>query len=335
MRISKEEVQILIDKWGVGDITSYEKSTKGESNHNWIVKTTHGKFILRRAPDFRKLKDLKFELFYLTKLNEDKFPYKVPVPIKTNRGQDIIKYKKGNWWLYRYIEGKIIEPISIQLIPELARMIALYHLFLKKNMLSNGKSETEAFDKTTTIKDLKKLYAKTQRMVHKEAKHKIFLAECVKLMPLLESLKSDYYKKLPQYPLHRDLNPENILWEGNKISGIIDFENVGTMNDNFITDIAIAIMFATTTEKEHKLDLNKTRKFLEVYQKYRRLSKQEIELIPDIIMAGFIGAFSWQYWLQLNDPERAQLHRLKLYSNAAQWHYLNRDKIIKALNEIK
>src|SRR3989344_6472456 len=116
MKLSKKETAKLIKNWNIGNLISYKKSEKGESNHNWIIKSTEGKFILRRAPNFSKIKDLKSELLYLNKLKQSNFPYSVPEPLKISNGNNLIKYKKGNWWLYKYIEGKIVEPLSLQKI---------------------------------------------------------------------------------------------------------------------------------------------------------------------------------------------------------------------------
>jgi hypothetical protein len=47
----------------------------------------------------------------------------------------------------------------------------------------------------------------------------------------------------------------------------------------------------------------------------------------DVITAGFIEDFSYAYWMLVNDPKRARVYRLKLYSKVAQWNNRNRDKI--------
>ena len=281
--------------------------------------------------EFSKIKDLKSELLYLNKLKQSNFPYSVPEPLKISNGNNLIKYKKGNWWLYKYIEGKIAEPLSLKQILELAKMVAIYHNAIEEINLSNKKPKTKDFDKKTTLKGIEKLRKETASIKKKKLQNVIFLEELDKILPLLKSIKNKLYNKLPQYALHRDLNPENILWKNNELIGVIDFENVGTMNENFVTDLAFTIMFSATTEKEHKLNIRKTKEFVRTYQKYRKLSKKEISLIPDIITIGWIGAFSWQYWLHLYDVERAQIHRLKLYSNAAQWTHKNKNKIITAL----
>ncbi len=334
MKLSEEEVNSLLSNWDIGKLISYKKSTKGESNHNWVVQTKEGKFILRRAPNFRKLKDLRFELFYLTKLKEKGFPYRIPAPLKAKNGNVLIKYNNGNWWLYKYIEGEVVEPLSLRHISELAKMMAIYHLTIEKMNVSNGKPKTTNFDIKTTINDLEKLLKKTRKIKNKKEYNKLFIIESGKFIKLMRFIKSKVYDSLPQYPLHRDLNPENVLWKNNKLVGIIDFENVGTMNENFITDIAIALMFAATTEKEHRLNLKMATKFIKSYNLHRKLSLSEINLIPEIITIGWIGAFSWQYWLKLHDPERSQIHRLKLYSDAAQWTYNNSSKIKSSLGKI-
>ena len=138
------------------------------------------------------------------------------------------------------------------------------------------------------------------------------------------------YNKLKQYPIHRDLNPENIIWKDRKISGIIDFDNVSELNDTLIKDVSIVIQYCCPN-KLKKLEFEKAKFFINEYRKYRKLSEEEIKLLPEILAAAFIEDFSFQYWLMNNDSGRAKPERLKIYSRAAQWYYKNKAKIIKQL----
>ena len=75
--------------------------------------------------------------------------------------------------------------------------------------------------------------------------------------------------------------------------------------------------------------------FLREYRKHHRLSDEEIAFIPDIITAGAIEDFSYAYWMLINDPKRAKLYRLRLYSQVARWHHKNKIEIIKKLTKTK
>jgi len=107
---------------------------------------------------------------------------------------------------------------------------------------------------------------------------------------------------------------------------------VSTMNDTVIKDISVMLQYSCRDRKQkHKLDLKLAKFFLREYKKCRQLSNKEIELIPDMITAGSIEDFSYAYWMLVNDPKRARLYRLKLYSQTAQWYQKNKQEIIEKL----
>jgi Ser/Thr protein kinase RdoA (MazF antagonist) len=122
------------------------------------------------------------------------------------------------------------------------------------------------------------------------------------------------------------------LWKQRKLVGVLDWENVGSMNDTVIKDISVMLQYSCRDKRhKHKLDLKLAEFFLKEYRKHHPLSDEEVRFIPDIIAAGSVEDFSYAYWMLINDPERAKLYRLKLYSKTAQWYNKNREEISKQL----
>ena len=210
-------------------------------------------------------------------------------------------------------------------------MMAIYHKIVATSGLDNKKG-SEVFNRKSILKELQKFRAQILEKDKQDRKDKIFLKESSILIPLMKSLDAREYSKLPKYPLHRDINPENILWKNKKLVGLIDFENIGTMNDTVIKDISVMLQYSCRDRKQkHKLNLRLAKFFLGEYKKHGQLSDKEIEFLPTIIAAGAIEDFSYAYWMLVNDPKRAKLYRLKLYSKTAQWYSKNKQEIIKKL----
>jgi hypothetical protein len=88
-------------------------------------------------------------------------------------------------------------------------------------------------------------------------------------------------------------------------------------------------------KQKHKLDMRRAGFFLREYTKHHHLSDAEIELLPDTVIAGSIEDFCYAYWMLVNDPKRAKLYRLKLYSKIAQWYHKNKAEIIEKLKNAK
>lgn len=328
--MKEKEIRKILRQWNLGDLVSYKKAEKGVVNTNWIVKTSKGKYILRRLGQNKKLKELEFELEYLDYLTKRKFPYKIPTPIKTIKGKEFIRKNNSIFWVYEFIEGKNVESFGFSELKECAKMMARYHTLIEDSNLDNKTSYSD-FARAEILQELNSFLKKIGDSA-KDKKDKVFIQEAKKLIPLFNGLNIKEYSKLKKYPLHRDINPENTLWKAEKLVGIIDFENVGEIKDTLIKDIVAMLQYSCIDKNEkYKLDLKLVKFFLKEYRKYHQLSDGEISFIPEIIIAGAIEDFSYQYWMLLNDPERAKLYKLKLYSKVAQWYSKNKQEVISEL----
>jgi len=330
--MGKREIEALLKNCDIGGLISHRRAKKGVVNINWILKTTKGRYVLRKVTQFAETSDLKFELDYLTYLKERGFPYKIPAPIRTRNGNFILRFRGSRFWIYEFIDGKDVERFGYSELKECAKMMAIYHKMVESSGLDNKKGKGEVFNRRSVLKELNRFRAHVLKKDKRNRKDQIFLKESSILIPLLKNLDGREYSKLPRYPLHRDINPENTLWKNKKLVGLIDFENVGTMNDTIIKDISTMLQYSCRDRKQkHRLDLKLANFFLREYEKHHQLSSREIGFIPDIITAGSIEDFGYAYWMLVNDPKRAKLYRLKLYSQIAQWYHKNKAEIVKRL----
>lgn len=325
MNLTVEQIKKILRNWSIENITKIKKSEKGNVNHNWIIITKNKKYILRRLHDEYSKKDVKFEIKYLNYLKEVNFPYEIPSLIKTLENEQFIKTKEGFFLMYGYIKGAHNNKKNIKVLAEIAKMSAIYHNMLEKSKLDNEKKPIFSYNKYQMKIEFEK-YIKNMPN-NERGKKEIFIQESKKLIPLLKSLNGKIYNSLKKYPIHRDLNPENVLWRKNRIIAIIDFDNVSHTKDAFIRDIAIIFQYYCSDKKRNFFP-NKARQFIEEYKKYRSLSKKEISIIPDLLISTYLEDFGYAYWMLVHDPKRAKLNRLKKYSNAAQKIFKNRENII-------
>ncbi len=303
-------------------------------NHNWLVKTTAGKFVLREVSDFKKLKDIRFEIKYLNYFHKKNFPYEIPRPLKNKNSKEVIKFKGSYFWIYPFIDGKLVKKFGKKELKEVARLMADYHKILENSKLNNHKGNSAPFNKDEILEELMQYKLKCSEEIKKGRICEIFLKEAADLINILNSLNTDGYLKLKQYPIHRDINPENILFKDNRVVGLIDFDNVSFINEPLVKDIVIFLMYSCRMKKDKtKLDLNLSKFFIREYRKYHNLTKREIELIPYLGAAGSIEDFSYAFWLLQNDPERAKLKWLKQYAAMAKWFFKNKEQIVRILSD--
>jgi homoserine kinase type II len=90
--------------------------------------------------------------------------------------------------------------------------------------------------------------------------------------PILKQLTIEYFDRLPRGLAHEDFTSDNILFDADGVSAIIDFDR---NQYSFVWhDIGRAILsFAL---KDHQLDLGKIHAFLEGYSQYTALTLSDI-----------------------------------------------------------
>jgi homoserine kinase type II len=105
---------------------------------------------------------------------------------------------------------------------------------------------------------------------------------------------SSAYAALPRGPIHADLFRDNVMFEGEKLTGFFDFYFAGV--DTWLFDIAVCcndwcIDLATGlghAEREAAL--------LQAYQSVRPLSKAERQLLPAMLRAGALRFWISRLW---------------------------------------
>ena len=112
---------------------------------------------------------------------------------------------------------------------------------------------------------------------------------------------------LPSGIIHADLFKDNVLLDGEKVAGFIDFYYA--CNGNFMYDLAIAVNDWARTA-ENKLDSSLQDAFIRGYESIRPLSDEEREYFPIAQRAGCI-----RFWvsrlLDFHFPQTGEMTFIK------------------------
>ena len=93
----------------------------------------------------------------------------------------------------------------------------------------------------------------------------------------LAALEKLWPRDLPRGIIHADLFPDNVLFLGEKVSGLIDFYFACT--DFLAYDLAICLN-AWCFESDFSFNVTKGRAMIDAYQRIRRLTPQESATLP-------------------------------------------------------
>jgi len=253
--------QELKRQFGI-DARKVSPFASGVMNDNFLVDSTHGKFVLRL---YRKLKEpqTRFERYMLKTLAASSFP--CPHPILTPQGKDVASIGGRPAILYPLIEGTQLKTATPAIMRQLGEMQAAIHTAFGKQRPPSDKPGWDPDDVRELMKKWKKTFLKSGfpsveeywRFLETE------LASCV------------FPAKLPRGFTHQDIKPENVIFNGKKVAGIIDFDN--SYYGALLHDLTTTIIWWCFTDK--KLDRKLTDAFIKGYETKRKLTKKEKDLL--------------------------------------------------------
>lgn len=252
-KLSKKGIQSILIEFNIGELIDYFplKANRGIiRSQNYCIKTDKGEFVLKM--ENLNQEDLMFQDKLMDYLHKKKFP--IQKMHKTHGKKPYINHKGNLVTIRDYLPGNSIKKLTLKLIKNIAKSMALMHNILLNSKL---KKEKDSFDKVFLKYDyLKDKNYKKQKDLYFET---------------INDLKSIDYGLLRKCICHRDICEINMIAKNDEFMGFIDFEEAGT--DYFINDIATflpMILFDFNKNAKKALSI-----FLKEYETILMLNHEE------------------------------------------------------------
>ncbi|OGI27293.1 MAG: hypothetical protein A2359_00590 [Candidatus Moranbacteria bacterium RIFOXYB1_FULL_43_19] len=262
---SKKQYQKIADIYGLGKVQKISKLHIGFGmSTKAAALTSSGKFIISKnilseKKDIvsKSKESLQYEIDMLNAVR------RLPVPAykTSSRGNFIERF--GDDWItvYDFISGKSPKRIMAPMARELGEFLGEFHKRARK-FKKKLKSRRKFYDLNQRVMKLMDPYAHKQtNPVLKSVVEKVKRGVIHNSPPAV----------LPEGPIHVDIGHTNELFQGEKLSGIIDFGNfyIGP----FMVDVGKTIMWNFCPNK--KLDRRLLKEFIRGYNSRRNFSKAE------------------------------------------------------------
>ena len=337
MIIAKNQLLKVLEKWNLIP-TSCKEIVIGDSTNNWIVKTKTKKYILRAAGLHERY--VAFQLFLLSELRARDFFYKIPIVVKNRFSESYIKSNKQIFFIYNFINGKILGiNFTYNQAEEIGFIVGHYHKLVKSGFYRNYIRRKDIFNIDYVIKGLLKIGIKIKKKKNQKYTEIIFLENLdimiTNLKFKISKKQIDLYSKLNRVPCHSDWNGTNLIINTDgKIVGLIDFG--GIHMEPKVFDFQNAILYAAFSN--FHLNLTKIKKFYKGYSKDNSLTSEEISLIYPTMLADLAFTLLWIFEKKLqNDSCRIPDWDIEFRIKIFKWLIKNEKifkEIIKNLNKI-
>jgi homoserine kinase type II len=288
-KINKGDISFINKKFDIEEIISFQGIKKGIENTNYLLKSKNKKFILTIFEKRVSNKEIPFFMKLMDKLNNSKI--NCPKPLKNNEGKYLIKLKNKTACIVSFLKGKDKNKLDLKNCFEVGKIIAQMHLVTKNINLSRKNS--------MGIKNLDPLLKSIKFRSNKFSNLEKFLANN------LNEIKKNWPKKLPKGIIHGDLFIDNIFFNKNKLSGIIDFYFAA--NDYFMYEIAICINALCFDNKKSKFKINKQKikSLIQGYESIKKISLKEKKSLNILCRGAAMRYFLTRLYDYSNTPKTA------------------------------
>jgi len=283
---TKINISSLLTSWNISTFDMVFPN-EGIENINIIVREPTQRSVLKvYRQNGNTLKQITAEIDFVNYLSSKGIPvakYKLSVD---NKFIVIKKIENKEWIcvLMDYIEGHHPNDYSIQNVHEIGKVMAKFHLLSIQYSL-NEKSDGPGTIKENLINNLDK---------------KITKADFISFIERIKDFKIKPIKDLPMALIHTDIHKHNLLFKGNTLAAIIDFDDM--YYSYLVQDLGVMVANLLRTSYLKKGDITLVNEFLNAYQSIRPITSNEKEQLKiftlfrhyiisslDLIMEGEMG----------------------------------------------
>jgi homoserine kinase type II len=277
--VTEEQAALLISQLGLGELTELRGIEGGIENTNYFATTDLGDYVLTL---FERLnhEQLPFYLYLMKHLAEKGIP--VPNPAANSDG-DILHTlcDKPAAVVNRLLGKSQLTPDAVH-CAAVGAMMARMHLAGEDYNRSQPNLRGLAWWNDTVPVVLPYLEEDQARLLQSELAFQNHIAQ------------GAAYQALPKGPVHADLFRDNVMFEGEKLTGFFDFYFAG--NDTWLFDLSVCV-------NDWCIDLNsgehapeRALAMLNAYQEVRPLRSAERQLLPAMLRAGALRFWISRLW---------------------------------------
>ena len=265
--VSFEDLETLLSGYDIGAPLAFKGIAEGVENSNFYLQTDRGAFILTLYEKRVKLDDLPFFLGLMEHLAAHGLSCPLPVRDKAGRQSTTLKGRAAA--ILTFLNG-----VSLRR-PDAAHCQAAGEALAQLHAAGDGFAITRA--NALSVAGWHELAVATlPRADEIQPGLSALIADS------LAALERDWPCDLPVGVIHADLFPDNVLFMGDKVSGVIDF--YFACNDMLAYDLAV-LLNSWCFETDGAYNITKGKAMIAGYRAGRAMDAAEIAAMP-LLMRG-------------------------------------------------
>ncbi len=307
-KLNHSQIENFLSHYSLGNLEDFSEIVEGIENSNYKIICNNKPYILTIFEKRVKEEDLPFFINLKLYLHNHKF--KCPKPLENKDGKIINTIANKNAVIISFIEGNQIEKPSINECNEVGKMMGHLHTLTMK---FNQKRQNGL-----DIDEWKRLFQKCENNNTNE-----FDNLSKDLKDEIDLIEKSWPKNLPSGIVHADLFKDNIFFNNEKITGVIDF--YFSCYHFFIYDIAIVINDWCFDKSGSIFKKDFFNAIFEGYTSIRKIEESELSSFNLILRAATVRILITRLHDYIFHPSDALVVKKDPieYYNILKWHQQN------------
>ena len=268
--VTPEQLSAWLKNYSIGTLTRLEGIAAGIENTNYYVTTTHGRYVLTL---FEKLKagELPFYLNLMAHLARHGIPSPQPIASHSNEYLGALNGRPAA--IVTCVPGTDLKQVDAGHCAKIGGLLAEMHLAGASYRAEMPNPRGAQWWRAAMPQVLPFLDQRAAALLQEEVRFQA-LYRC---------------EDLPRGVIHADLFRDNVLWDGERVGGIIDF--YFACIDALLYDVAIAVNDWCGTA-DAALSRDRTTALLAAYHRIRPFTALERGAWPVMLRAGAL-----RFWI--------------------------------------
>lgn len=273
--LADAEVERLLQQYSLGRLQRLQGIASGIENSNFFLTTDAGEFVLTV---FERLSfvQLPFYLELMRHLAQRDLP--VPAPCETRTGTLMAEARGKPLAIVARLPGRWVESPTPAHCAQMGSLLARMHMAAKDFPRFQPNLRGIGWWKDALVRLEPQIPDAT---FHELAEEVIFQDSF---------FRSALFERLPSGPIHGDLFRDNVLWDGERIAGVIDFYFAGC--SLWLYDLAVTVNDWCVHLATGRFDLPRARALLDAYHARRPLTEDEQQAWRTVLRAAAL-----RFWI--------------------------------------
>lgn len=277
----------FLSHYDIGTVVSFAGIAEGVENSNYLLRTTKAHFILTLYEKRVNADDLPFFIELMEHLAGKGM--NCPLPVAAKDGSVLSEMMGRPCAIFTFLDGTSSRYPNRVKCRNLGAALAQLHINAEDVSLSRANALGPA--------SWKPLLDSVGNRINELGDNML-----VKVEKRLEQITDSWPHDLPRGIIHADLFPNNVLFIGDDLTGLIDF--YFACEDILAYDIGICLN-SWCFEADGSFNMTKSRALINGYQSARQLSDDEINNIPVLAAGSAMRFFLTRLYDWMNTPENA------------------------------